>query len=45
MKVIYIFEIFFSYYNNGKLFIIYNYKVSKKMISLYILKVSGGVKL
>lgn len=45
MKVTYTSETLFSYYNNGKSPITYNYKASKKTISSYTLKVSGGVKL
>ena len=45
MKVKYISETLFSYYNNGKSSITYNYKASKKTINSYKLKVSGGVKL
>ena len=44
MKVTYTSETLFSYYNNGKSPITYNYKASKT-ISSYTLKVSGGVKL
>jgi len=45
LKVKYTSETLFSYYNNGKSAISYNYKASKKTISSYQLKVSGGVKL
>ncbi|HHX76366.1 MAG TPA: hypothetical protein GX698_03205 [Acholeplasmataceae bacterium] len=45
MKVKFISETLFSYYNNGKSAINYNYKASKKTISSYKLKVSGGIKL
>src|SRR5690554_3091566 len=45
LKVKYISETLFSYYNNGKSPITYNYKASKKSINSYQLKVSGGVKL
>ena len=45
LKVKYISETLFSYYNNGKSAISYNYKASKKTISSYKLSVSGGVKL
>ena len=45
LKVKYTSETLFSYYNNGKSAITYNYKASKKTISSYTLKVSGGVKL
>ncbi|WP_162146805.1 hypothetical protein [Acholeplasma granularum] len=45
MKVTFTSETLFSYYNNGKSPISYNYKASKKTINHYQLKVSGGVKL
>lgn len=45
MKVKFISETLFSYYNNGKSAITYNYKANKKTISAYKLKVSGGIKL
>lgn len=45
LKVKYISETLFSYYNNGKSAIQYNYKASKKTISSYSLKVTGGLKL
>src|SRR5690606_29444904 len=45
MKVKFISETLFSYYNNGKSAINYNYKASKKTINSYELSVSGGLKL
>ncbi len=45
LKVKYISETLFSYYNNGKSAIQYNYKASKKTLSSYSLQVTGGLKL
>lgn len=45
MKVKFISETLFSYYNNGKSALQYNYKSSKKHVDSYSLKVSGGIKL
>jgi len=44
MKVKFISETIFSYYNNGKSAIHYQYKTSKKIVKSYDLKVSGGLK-
>ena len=45
IKVKYISETLFSYYNNGTSNISYNYKASKKTIDNYTLKVTGDIKL
>ncbi len=45
MKVKYISETLFSYYNNGKSAIHYQYKTTKKIINTYDLKVTGGLKI
>lgn len=45
IKVKYISETLFSYYNNGTSSINYTYKASKKTIDSYTLKVTGDIKL
>lgn len=45
IKVKYISETLFSYYNNGKSPLSYSYKASMKTIESYSLKVSGDIKL
>ncbi len=45
IKVKYISETLFSYYNNGKSSINYQYKTTKKVVNNYDLKVSGGLKI
>lgn len=45
IKIKYISETLFSYYNNGKSSLQYNYKATKKTMSSYALKVTGGIKL
>lgn len=45
MKIKFISETLFSYYNNGKSAIHYQYKTSKKVVKSYDLKVSGSLKI